>query len=256
MILAAAFILASLQGTVEERVGSALETSFRSAPESLRRESRARLSALFRSSPSPARVLDALPEEARRHARRVDSHREALGWRPGLEAKFAEGYALRLAALEESVRKALGRSTSPETRSTQHRQIDTLASVAREALSSRLPGPTGEALVDRMLDSFKTTRKASLDLPFDGFLPAPLSPSDLDAVLESIRAKVGRNPAAALATGDHDVPAVGRILEDLHGAFQEATGRASGEAPLERQAQDWEHEMHYRLELPGCFLPP
>jgi hypothetical protein len=265
MMLAAAFVLLagvpSSQETIEERVRSALESSFGAAPDELRRDFVARLSVLFRSSPPAPRVLDGLPEAAREHSERVDAHRKELGSRPEFAATIAEGYSRQLAALEQRVRQVLSRPTSEETRSDQLRQIDTLISAARRTLSTRLPGAAGEGLVDRELDTLQRTWKASLDRPFASLLPAPLSPSDLDAVLRRILDQEGRPPLTNLDADDlgSPDPRVRRILREVEDAFHEATDRALGSPTLvDLRAREWESEMDCRRaksEPGGCLRP-
>jgi hypothetical protein len=177
--------------------------------------------------------------------------------------RFREGLDIQFGYLEAGVRHEIARPVDPASLERSRVQIAALFTAARAALTDRLPGEGGAALVERDLGPLEKVWVDSLSKPFRCALPGILSPVDLDAVRRGVAERAARFQPRALRNEDLADPdrlktlGVTELLKTVRESLYEATRLATRDlAPHEARFDDWTTRIETLLPKDDGALDP
>jgi hypothetical protein len=186
---------------VTRRVRESIEASFANAEDSKRRLYAEKLTAQLLAFPSRERVgliLAGLPKIADYFGDEVSSlARRSPPGHPLPKELLSEGYDLYSNILDAEVARALRSGRTPAEKEQAMRQLDRIIAEVREVAYQKVVGPARDQLVDEEMRTLRDGWLRSMDSPFHAVLAAPLSDSDLQAVLSNLREKTEPLPPIA-----------------------------------------------------------
>jgi hypothetical protein len=165
-----------------------------------------------------------------------------------------EAYDIQASYLSAIVARAASARWTEESKSDVLKQIESVASAGKAALAEKISGDGASDVIDRTVDQNRRIWIATLESPFSCFIDRPLTPDQLEKVLQGIRTSVSEALPTVLARGDIDDPqklanaGITEMIEKVRAASWKARGLCFAEMEaFERRSKEYQAKLEGRM---------